>query len=180
MTDTTPALSDAELRETLDLLSTVIASVSDRVDSQTDALDRLTKTATEARQAAFAARAQTDPERYGELIAAKLDAGLRDRFRGVEHLTNNLGIQTNKTEHVLKQMKDDRSGLYDDLRSKEHKAERLRRSQPWYGLGAVVFAVGLSVMLPRFYASYGTTCTAIGAEWTTTIEGVRACVFYGE
>ena len=29
-----PALSDDELRETLDLLSTVLASVSDRVDAQ--------------------------------------------------------------------------------------------------------------------------------------------------
>ena len=34
MTDAAPALPDAELRETLDLLSTVVASVSDRVDNQ--------------------------------------------------------------------------------------------------------------------------------------------------
>ena len=34
MTDTPPALPDDELRETLDLFSTVMASVSDRVDAQ--------------------------------------------------------------------------------------------------------------------------------------------------
>lgn len=57
-----PALFDADLRETLDLLSTVVASVSDRMDSQTQAIDRLTKTAAGTRQAAFAARSQTDRE----------------------------------------------------------------------------------------------------------------------
>lgn len=175
-----PALSNEDLCETLDLFSTVMASVSDRVDAHTQVLDRLNKTATEARQAAFAAKAQTDPERYGELIADKLDSELRDRFRGLDHLTSNLGIQTNRTEHVLKQMKDDRSALYVHLRSKEKKAERLQRRLPWFGLGAVVAAVALSVILPRFYASYGTTCTAIGAEWTQTTDGVRACVFYVE
>ena len=71
MTDAAPALPDAELRETLDLLSTVVASVSDRVDNQGNAIDKLTKTAAATRQAAFAAQKQTDPERYGEIIAAR-------------------------------------------------------------------------------------------------------------
>lgn len=175
-----PALSNEDLCETLDLFSTVMASVSDRVDAHTQVLDRLNKTATEARQAAFAAKAQTDPERYGELIADRLDDELRDRLRGLDHLTSNLRIQTNRTEHVLKQMNDDRSALYDHLRSKEKKAERLQRRLPWYGLGAVVFAVVLSVMLPRFYASYAATCPAIGGLWQTTTTGVNACVFYDE
>ena len=49
MTDASPALPDNELRETLELLSTVMASVSDRVDAQTGVLDRVNKTTTEAR-----------------------------------------------------------------------------------------------------------------------------------
>ena len=72
MTDASPALPDDELRETLELLSTVMASVSDRVDAQTGVLDRVNKTATEARQAAFAARSQTDPKCYGELVGEPL------------------------------------------------------------------------------------------------------------
>nr|MBC6968312.1 hypothetical protein [Roseobacter litoralis] len=75
-------------------------------------------------------------------------------------------------------MKDDRSALYAHLRSKEIKADRLKHHLPWYGLGALVLALALSVMLPRFYASTATTCTAIGAEWTTTTNGASVCVFY--
>ena len=41
--------SDAHLRETLDLLAELVASVSDRVDVQIEALDRMNKTAAEAR-----------------------------------------------------------------------------------------------------------------------------------
>ena len=46
---------DLELREALELLATVAASVSDRVDGQTDALDRMAKALTETRTVAFAA-----------------------------------------------------------------------------------------------------------------------------
>ena len=42
-------LPDAHLRETLDLLAELVASVSDRVDAQTEALGRMSKTAAEAR-----------------------------------------------------------------------------------------------------------------------------------
>ncbi|MEH6523947.1 hypothetical protein [Sulfitobacter sp.] len=73
MTDASPAPMDDELRESLDLLATVMASVSNRVDANTQVLDRLNKTATEARQAAFAAKAQTDPKAYGELVGETID-----------------------------------------------------------------------------------------------------------
>ena len=63
---------------TVELLSTVMASVSDRVDAQTDVLDRVNKTPTEARQAAFAAMAQTDPKRYGELIGETIDGWIKE------------------------------------------------------------------------------------------------------
>ena len=55
MSDTPAPLSDDDLRETLDLLATAVASISDRVDDHTRVLDRVNKTATEARSAAFAA-----------------------------------------------------------------------------------------------------------------------------
>ncbi|MGB3556145.1 MAG: hypothetical protein WBA25_16070, partial [Jannaschia sp.] len=85
-----PALSDEDLRETLELLSTVMASVSDRVDDQTGALDRINKTATEARQAAFAAKAQTDPKHYGELVGQAIDGQLSETLRRLEYATNHL------------------------------------------------------------------------------------------
>lgn len=60
------ALAIVELCETLDLLSTVIDSVSDRMDSQTQVVAGLAKVATEAQQASSAARAQSGSVPVGE------------------------------------------------------------------------------------------------------------------
>jgi len=58
MTDQ-PDLSDDELRETLDLMATAIASMSNDL---TTVADKQIKVSTEARIAAFAARDHTDAE----------------------------------------------------------------------------------------------------------------------
>ena len=81
MSDHSPSpspLSDDDLREVLDMVGTVLASVSDRMDEQTSTMDRLVKTATEARQAAFAAQKQTDPEQYGALISQAVEGKIAD------------------------------------------------------------------------------------------------------
>ena len=173
-----PSLSDDELRETLELLSTVMASVSDRVDDQTKALDRINKTATEARQAAFAAKAQTDPERYGALVGQTIDGHLSETLQRLEYATNHLDRGTKQTAEVLGQARQDQR---DTLRSISNREERLRDWQarwPWFALGAVVLALAMSVALPRFLASYPSTCALIGGVWTSTTTGTDACVFY--
>lgn len=173
-----PALSDDELRETLELLSTVLASVSDRVDDQTKALDRINKTATEARQAAFAAKAQTDPAHYGELVGKAIDGQINDNLVRMGRMAVDLGQQTNITRNVLKQAEEDKWDVINDIRARERKADRLKRSLPWLGLGAVILVLVLSVALPRFMASYPATCAVIGGVWTSTTTGTNACVFY--
>mgnify|MGYP001233222247 CR=1 FL=1 len=60
-----PTLSDNDLRETLDLMATAVASMSDRIDDLTVVADKQIKVATEARIAAFAARDQTNPKNTG-------------------------------------------------------------------------------------------------------------------
>lgn len=89
-----PALFDDELRETLEMIATVVASVSGRVSDQTTILDRV------------------------------------------------------------------------------------KRRLPWFGLGAVVLALMLLVLLSRFIASIPSTCAVMGGIWTTTTTGTEACVFY--
>ena len=64
------------------------------------------------------------------------------------------------------------------MRDRENRAERLKRVLPWFGLGAVVLALAMTVALPRFLASYPSTCAVIGGIWRTTTTGVDACVFY--
>ncbi|MBL4571456.1 MAG: hypothetical protein JKY86_00055 [Gammaproteobacteria bacterium] len=173
-----PALQDAELRETLDLLSTVIASVSDRVVSQGDLLDRLTKTAAETRQAAFAARSQTDPELYGEIIAETVQSQTKGALERIVKAGILLTNETEKTALVLEQAKEDKWALLRDVRDREEKADRLKHLLPWFVAGAVVLALGLTVLLPRFLASSPAICTVLGADWTRTTSGVDACVFY--
>ena len=61
---------------------------------------------------------------------------------------------------------------------REQKLDRFKNRLPWFGLGAVVLALVLTVTLPRFLASNTSTCAVLGASWTTTTTGVDACVFY--
>mgnify|MGYP000371231802 CR=1 FL=1 len=180
MTDTPPALPDDELRETLDLLSTVMASVSDRVDANTQVLDRLNKTATEARQAAFAAKAQTDPKAYGELVGETIDGKINDNLVRMGQMCVDLFEASNRAQDVLKKAEEDKSVALRRIWEREQKADRLKSRLPWFGLGAVVLALAMTVLLPRFLVSNASACAALGAFWTTTTTGVDACVFYAE
>lgn len=175
-----PALSDAELRETLDLMATAVASMSDRIDALTAAADRQIKVSTEARIAAFDARDQTDPKRYGEALAKTLNAGLGQVATDMAEIVRRLALQTDRTMTTLARSEDDTSRAVRELSERERKAERLKRRLPWFGLGALVLALAMTVTLPRFLASNASMCAVLGATWTTTTTGVDACVFYGE
>lgn len=133
MTDQSPspALSDDELRETLELLSTVLASVSDRVDAQTGAMDRLVKTATEARQAAFAAQNQTDPEHYGELVGETIDGKIRETLNSIVQSVNVLDQKTKQTVGALTQAEKDKWDVINAIRDREVKVERFKSRLPW-------------------------------------------------
>ena len=164
MTDASPALPDDELRETLELLSTVMASVSDRVDAQTGVLDRVNKTAAEARQAAFAARSQTDPQKYGDLVGETIDGRINDNLVRMARFALELGQQTNVTARTLEKAEEDKLAILRKVREREQKADRLKRRLPWFGLGAVLVALVLTIALPRFYASNAATCAVLGAR----------------
>ena len=109
---TDAALSDDELRETLDMIGTVLASVSDRVDAQTGVLDRVNKTATEARQAAFAARSQTDPQKYGELVGETIDGRINDNLVRMARMITELRHATNAASEALQKAEEDKFALF--------------------------------------------------------------------
>lgn len=173
-----PALTDEELRETLDMVGTVLASVSDRVDAQTSAMDRLVKTAAEARMAAFAAQNQTDPEHYGDLVGHAINARVRGPLEAMSQVANSLGAQSRHTDAVLKKAEQDKWEVFKDIREQEREIERFKIRLPWFGLGAVVLALAFAVMLPRFSATNSTTCAVFGGAWVQTTEGHPACVHY--
>lgn len=180
MTDTPPALPDDELRETLDLLSTVMASVSDRVDANTQFLDRLNKTATEARQASFAVKAQTNPKAYGELVGETIDGKINDNLVRMGQMCVDLFEASNRAQEVLKKAEEDRSVALRQVWEREQRVDRLKSRLPWICLGSVVLALAMTVLLPRFLVSNAAACAVIGGSWTTTTTDVDACVFYGK
>ena len=69
-----PALSDAELRETMNLLGAVVANMSERLDHQTRVTETLLKAAEATFTMAAAAKKQTDPARFAEELGNKIDA----------------------------------------------------------------------------------------------------------
>lgn len=91
-------------------------------------------------------------------------------------IVRRLGVQTDKTIGALAKSEDDRSRAYREVFEREQEADRLKSRLPWFGLGALVVALVLT--LPRFLASNASTCAGLGASWTTTTRGVDACVFY--
>ncbi|WP_209599750.1 hypothetical protein [Ruegeria sp. HKCCSA071] len=181
MNDQSPSpapLSDEELRETLDMVGTVLASVSDRVDDQTRVLDRVHKTATEARQAAFAAQTQTDPEHYGDLVGHAINARVRGSLEAISQVADALGAQSRHTDAVLKKAEQDKWEVFKDIREQEREIECSKTRLSWFGLGVVVLALTMTVTLPRFSAYNSTTCGVFGGVWTQTMDGYPACVHY--
>ena len=175
-----PDISDAELRETLDLMATAVASMSDRIDALTTATDKQMKLSTEARIAAFAAKDQTDPKRYGEVIGQTVEEHITDSLRTLNQASNDVlsGIQRSNAS-----FQETTTAHSDTLRlMNEHRQERQKglKLLPWIGLGAVVLTLVLTMTLPRFMAGNAPACAVLGATWTTTSTGVDACVFYGE
>ena len=128
--------------------------------------------------AAFAARDQTNPKKYGDLLGQTFDSHLGATADAMTEIVRRLGVQTDKTIGALAKSEDDRSTAYRAVFEREQKADRLKSRLPWFGLGALVVALVLTVTLPRFLASNASTCAVLGASWTTTTTGVDACVFY--
>lgn len=173
-----PDLPDDELRETLDRLAALSLDMSDRLEEQTKAINRISTATSEARRAAQAAKDQTNPENYGELVGATIDGRINDNLVRMGQMAGDLLRASNHTREVLKKAEDDKSDAVRAVWEREQKVERLKSRLPWLGLGAVVLVLAMTVLLPRFLASNSSTCAVIGATWTATTEGVNACVFY--
>lgn len=172
----TPALSDADLRETLDLLSTVVASVSDRMDSQTHAIDRLTKTAAETRQAAFAARSQSDPELFAGHMGQQVGAALQIPVEAQAQLVKMLAEEIQRLVTLNDEHKATREELLKSIRREKVEAERWKKRIPFIAAFGLVLVLGLGLGLPRFMAQNAVTCSIIGGQMAVPAVSAQACV----
>ena len=175
-----PALSDDEIHKSLDDIATLLSSQGNRLDEQTKVLNRLREVATEARQAAFAARDQTDPEQYADFAVTLVEDRTGKIIDGMNDVASGLIRASNHTATVLKEAEQDRSAAQRQLWEREQKLDQFKRRLPWVGLGALFLALVMTVTLPRFMASYGSTCAILGGAWTTTSTNTDVCAFYRE
>jgi hypothetical protein len=173
------ALSLAALGETVDLLGVVVAKMSEKLDQHGETLAAVQTTALESRDAAQAAKAYADPQRYGRHIGNEIDKALAvplDRLEGL-HLalaadrrdaSRTLGELVRQEEQTLQRMRDDQA-----------RAGRWKKRTPFIALFGLVLALGLAITLPRFMAGNSAACAVLGGEWLRGPEsGKQACVFY--
>lgn len=145
--------SDRELPETLDLIATLVASISDRLDAQGEALLRLT-------QAQGHAQAAIALDRVAHATAAATARSVRDT----------LVPELHKIVDALGELNGAKAVLRERLRlvsREEARASWWRRHVPFaltlLGAYALVLVFGLA--FPRAMAEHGLTCRAIGGTW---------------
>lgn len=158
-----------DLTRTLDVLATIVASVSDRVDSQTAALGKLTGTVAEARQAAFAARAQTDPGRVASEVEQAVSATLLPHLRELVAATAEVS-RTARGHDSVGQLKGQVADLSHNLRRERERAALWQARLPGIGAAALLLVLALLVLMPRFAADHPATCRLMGGEWRDYTE----------
>lgn len=174
-----PALSDAALRETLDLLGTVVANMAGKLDRHGQILADVQKSATEGRDAAQAAKAHSDPQLYGRHIGQELDKALDATLDRLEGLHLGLAADRRDASRTLDELVRQEEQTLQRLRDELARAGRWKKRIPFIALFGLVLVLGLAIALPRFIAGNGAACTVLGGEWLRGTEtGKEACVFY--
>lgn len=170
-----PPRDNTNLDETLELLGTVVASMSDRLDELTTNVDRLTKTAAETRAAAFHAKSQSDPKPVALAIANSIDQAMGP----VEGELRDLRQRIDKGEAITRGRIEE---LLNPYRAQIEARRRFltmpsgRTTFAWARLlaGAIVLAVLTTLVAPRLLGVTPTGCTVLGGIWheTTTFCAV--------
>jgi hypothetical protein len=181
----TAALSDAELRETIDLHSGVLARMSDKIDEQgilqLKLIDTVIGGMDAILDAARAAKHQTDPARYARHIEQELDKTIGRILDRLDILHSSFEADRCNAAYRLEDLVEQEETTLQRLRADQERAGRWKKRIPFIALFGLVLALGLAIALPRFMAVNGTSCAVLGGEWLRGPEsGKQACVFYAE
>ncbi|MFC0342563.1 hypothetical protein [Paracoccus niistensis] len=141
-----PALSDIALRETLNLLGQVVASMSARIDQQGEQIEALARAVEKTRTAAKRTEQQTDPAAYARFIGTEVENaldGVLDQFAAA--------IRAIRSDHEtttarLKELEQAEEAAFERLRRDLDAAARWRRQVPWIWAGAVSTAIVLTAV----------------------------------
>jgi len=174
-----PALSLAALGETVDLLGVVVAKMSEKLDQHGETLAAVRKTALESRDAAQAAKAYADPQRYGRHIGNEIDKALAAPLDRLEGLHLGLAADRRDASRTMDELVRQEEQTLQRLRDGLAEVGRWKKRIPFIALFGLVLVLGLSIALPRFMVGKGTACGVLGGEWLQGPHtGKQACVFY--
>jgi len=179
----TAALSDAELRETIDLHSGVLAKMSDKLDEQGALQQQLIDVSIKGMEAildaARAAKQQTDPARYAQHIELELDKTIGRILERLDILHSSFESDRRETAYRLEELVQQEENVLQRLRADQERAGRWKKRIPFIALVGLVLALGLAIALPRFMAGGASGCAVLGGEWLSeNASGRLACVFY--
>jgi hypothetical protein len=175
-----PTPSIAVLSETVDLLGVVVAQMADKLDQHGETLVTVQKIALEGRDAAPAAKAYADPQRYGRHIGNEIDKALLAPLNRLEALHSGFAADRQDTRHTLDDLARQEEAVLQRLRDDQASAGRWKKRIPFIVLFGLVLVLCLTIALPRFMAVNGTACVVLGGEWLKeNANGRLACVFYG-
>ena len=181
----TAALSDAELRETIDLHSGVLAKMSDKIDEQGALQQQLIEVSIKGMDSilklALAAKEQTDPARYARHIEQELDKTIGRILDRLDILHSSFEADRCNAAYRLEDLVEQEENVLQRLRADQERAGRWKKRIPFIALLGLVLALGLPIALPRFLVVSSTPCAVLGGEWLRGPEsGKQACVFYAE
>ena len=176
-----PALSAATLGETVDLLGVVVAKMSEKLDQHGQTLAGTQKIALESRDAAQAAKAYADPQRYGRHIGNEIDKALVSPLNRLEALHSGFAADRQDTRRALDDLAQQEEAVLQRLRDDQARAGRWKKRIPFIALFGLALVLCLTIALPRFTAINSTACAVLGGEWLKeNASGRLACVFYGD
>jgi hypothetical protein len=177
----TPALSIVALTENVDLLSVVVAQMAERLKQQEQTLAGVQKVTLESRDAAQAAKQQTDPARYARHIEQELDKTIGRVLDRLDVQHSNFEADRRDTAYRLEELVLQEENVLQRLWADQERAARWEKRIPFIALFALVLALGLAFALPRFLVVNGSVCAVLGGEWLRGPEsGKQACVLYAE
>jgi len=177
----TPALSIVALTENVDLLSVVVAQMAERLKQQEQTLAGVQKVTLEGRDAAQAAKQQTDPARYARHIEQELDKTIGSVLDRLDVQHSNFEADRRDTAYRLEELVQQEENTLQQLRADQERAGRWKKRIPFIAFFGLVLALGLAIALPRFIAGNASGCAVLGGEWLRGPEsGKQACVFYVE
>ena len=181
----TLTLSDAELRETLDLHSRVIARMSDKIDEQGALQLKLIDTVIGGMDAildaARATKQQTDPARYALHIEQELDKTIGRVLDRLDVQHSNFEADRRDTACRLEELVLQEENVLQHLRADQERAGRWKKRIPFIALLGLALVIGLAIALPRFLVVSSTACAVLGGEWLKeNASGRLARVFYGD